>query len=511
ADVPPETITYVEAHGTATELGDPVELTALTDAHRAHTDKKGYCAIGSLKSNVGHMNSAAGIGGLLKTIQALRHGQLPPSLHFESPSPMIDFASSPFYVNTRLRPWKVEGAPRRAGVSSFGVGGTNAHVILEEAPQTEPSGPSRPVQLLVLSARTGSALEAATGNLVAHLEAHPEQPLADVAHTLLTGRQRFKHRRMVVCRTAEEARAALLRAPATPRESRRAPVAFLFPGQGAQHVNMGRELYETEKPFRQEVDACARFLEPLLGLDLRRVLDPEPGREDEAARELTQTRLAQPALFVLGYALARLWMSWGIRPESMLGHSVGEYVAACLSGVMSREDALRLIALRGKLVQRLPPGAMLAVTLPEEEATRLPGVSVAALNAPGMTVLSGPLEAIEAVERQLLARGVGCTRLHTSHAFHSPMMDPAVDELRSTLVGMKLSAPKLPFVSNVTGTWISAAEAKDPGYWARHLRQPVRFSEGVAELLSDPDRVLLEVGPGRTLGSLVGRHGEKAR
>jgi len=511
ADVPPETITYVEAHGTATELGDPVELTALTDAHRAHTDKKGYCAIGSLKSNVGHMNSAAGIGGLLKTIQALRHGQLPPSLHFETPSPMIDFASSPFYVNTRLRPWEVEGAPRRAGVSSFGVGGTNAHVILEEAPQTEPSGASRPVQLLVLSARTGSALEAATRNLVAHLEARPEQPLADVAHTLLTGRQRFKHRRMVVCRTAEEAREALLRAPATWRESRRAPVAFLFPGQGAQHVNMGRELYETETLFRREVDACTRFLEPLLGLDLRRVLYPEPGHEDEAARELTQTRLAQPALFVLGYALARLWMSWGLRPESMLGHSVGEYVAACLSGVMSRDDALRLIALRGKLVQRLPPGAMLAVTLPEEEATRLPGVCVAALNAPGMTVLSGPLEAIEAVERQLLARGVGCTRLHTSHAFHSPMMDPAVDELRGTLVGMKLSAPEIPFISNVTGTWISAAEAKDPGYWARHLRQPVRFSEGVAELLSDPDRVLLEVGPGRTLGSLVGRHGEKAR
>ena len=512
ADVSPESITSVEAHGTATELGDPVELAALTEAYRAHTDKRGYCALGSVKSNLGHMNSAAGIGGLLKTIQALRHRQLPPSLHFEAPSPMVDLAGSPFFVNTRLRPWMVEGGgPRRAAVSSFGVGGTNAHVILEEAPAREPSGPSRPWQVVLLSARTAPALQTMTERLVAHLEAHPEQPLADVAYTLSTGRQRFKHRRMVVCRTAEEARKALPEAPALWRETRRAPVAFLFPGQGAQHVNMGRELYASEPVFREEVDACARVLEPLLGEDLRRTLYPAPGGEERAREALTQTRLAQPALFVVGHALARLWMAWGVRPEAMLGHSVGEYVAACLAGVMSRDEALRLVALRGRLVQRLPPGAMLAVPLPEDEAARLPGVAVAALNAPGMTVLSGPLDAVEAVERTLRERGVACTRLHTSHAFHSPMMDPAVEELRATLAGMTLSAPTLPFLSNVTGTWISEAEARDPLYWARHLRQPVRFSDGVGELLSDPDRVLLEVGPGRTLGALVARHAEGGR
>jgi acyl transferase domain-containing protein/acyl carrier protein len=510
ADVHPESIGYVEAHGTATEMGDPVEIAALTEAWRTYTDKKGFCALGSVKSNVGHMNSAAGVGSLLKTVMALKHRQLPPSLHFESPNPMIDLAGSPFQVNTRLRPWESPGQPRRASVSSFAVGGTNAHVILEEAPPAPPSGPSRPRQLLVLSTRSESALRTASENLVRHLQAHPEQPLADVAHTLLMGRQLFNHRRMVVCRTAEEACAALPHAPSIHREPHRAPVVFLFPGQGAQHVNMARELYEQEPAFRQEVDACARVLEPELGVDLRRVLYPEPGGETEATRALTETRLAQPALFVVEYALARLWMSWGVQPEAMLGHSVGEYVAACLAGVMTRDDALRLVALRGRLVQRLPPGAMLAVPLPEEEAARFDSVSVAALNAPGMTVLSGTTETIKAIERTLSARGVACTRLHTSHAFHSAMMDPAVEQLRAAVARVPLAPPRLPYLSNVTGTWISAAEAQDPGYWARHLRAPVRFSQAVSELLTDADRLLLEVGPGRTLLSLVSRQGPTA-
>ncbi|WP_437627963.1 SDR family oxidoreductase [Sorangium sp. So ce1151] len=512
ADVDPATITYVECHGTATELGDPVEIAALTDAYRASTDKKGYCAIGSLKSNVGHMNSAAGIGGLIKAILALEHRQIPPSLHYEAPNPMIDFEGSPFFVNTRLRPWQTAGHPRRAGVSSFGVGGTNAHVILEEAPPAPPPSPSRPAHLLVVSARSEAALNVATERLAQHLEEHPEVSIADAAYTLLVGRQRMRHRRIAVCRDVAEARAALLAAPAVKREQPRAQVVFLFPGQGAQHVNMAREIYEHEAVFREEVDACTELLAPLLGLDLRRVLYPAADRAPEAAEQLRETRLAQPALFVVEYALAQLWMSWGVKPGAMIGHSVGEYVAACLAGVMSREDALRLVAARGALVQRLPPGAMLAVLLPGEEAAALfPSLSIAALNAPGAAVLSGPAALIDRAARELAARKVEHTRLQTSHAFHSAMMDPAVDELRALVARTRLSAPTIPYLSNLTGTWVTPAEATDPAAWARHLRQPVRFSEGIAELLADPDRLLLEVGPARKLSALMGQYGPRAR
>jgi len=511
ADVDPATIGYVECHGTATELGDPVEIAALTDAYRAYTDRKGYCAIGSVKSNVGHMNSAAGVGGLIKAILALKHKQLPPSLHYEAPNPNIDFANSPFYVNARLRPWEKNGEPRRAAVSSFGVGGTNAHVVLEEAPPSPPPGASRPLQLFVVSARSETALRETTNRLVAHLEAHPEQPLADVAYTLLAGRQLFKHRRMAVGHSSQEVRAALLSAPALYREPRRARVAFLFPGQGAQHVNMGRELYESEPLFRQEVDACVQLLRPQIGLDLREVLYPAPDREAEAAEQLMQTRLAQPALFIIEYALARLWMSWGIQPEAMSGHSVGEYVAASLAGVFSRDDALRLVATRGAMVQRLERGAMLAAALSEAEAARVPGVTIAALNAPGSVVLSGSTDAVDAAERELRARGVWSSRLHASHAFHSRMMEPVLDEFRAAVARTQRSAPRIPYISNLTGTWISQAEAMDPGYYARHLRHAVRFSDSVSELLAEPDRLLLEVGPGRGLTTLVGAHGPMAK
>ncbi|HEV2855695.1 MAG TPA: SDR family NAD(P)-dependent oxidoreductase [Thermoanaerobaculia bacterium] len=518
AGVEPETVRYVECHGTGTSLGDPIEVTALTKVFREGTERKGFCALGSVKSNLGHLDAAAGVAGFLKTVLALEHREIPPSLNFERPNPAIDFDSSPFYVNTALAPWEADGGPRRAGVSSFGVGGTNAHVILEEAPPAEAPSPSRPWQLLTLSARSPEALEEATHNLAAWLRDADPAALPDAAYTLKVGRSVFRHRRVVVCKDRDAAVAALesrdpvwMFSAADLEDPRERPVVFLFPGQGAQHVNMGRGLYEREEVFRAEIDHCAERLRPLLNLDLRRVLYPVAGEEEEAARELGRTGLTQPALFVVEYALARLWMSWGVRPQALMGHSIGEYVAACLAGVMSLEDALRLVAARGRLMESLPAGVMLGVPLAEEElAPLLPeGVSIAAINEPARSVASGPEEGIAALERALDEKGVSHRRLHTSHAFHSAMMDPVLDRFTAEVSRVALRNPEIPFISNVTGTWITPEQATDPDYWARHLRQPVRFADGTAELLRDPRRVLLEVGPGRTLATLAGRHPER--
>jgi amino acid adenylation domain-containing protein len=515
AGIDPETISCVEGHGTATALGDPIEVAALTRAFRdGGVTRKGFCALGSVKSNVGHLDTAAGVTGLIKTALALEHGLIPPSLHFERPNPNLDLENSPFYVNTALAEWRTDGAPRRAGVSSFGIGGTNAHAVLEQAPPAAPSGPSRPWQLLLLSARTPAALDAATARLADHLESHPDLALADVAYTLQVGRRTFEHRRAVVCHDREDALVAL-RSPERwmtgAGEAGRRPVAFLFPGQGAQHAGMGRDLYASEPIFRETIDSCADLLAPHLGLDLRSLLFP-PGEEaDAAGRTLTETRFAQPALFVVEYALARLWMAWGIRPAAMLGHSLGEYVAACLAGVFSLPDALHLIAARGRLMQQLPPGAMLAVSLPAPELQRLlvehaPDLSLAVVNAPALGTVSGPFPAIDAFATRLAERGVEHRRLHTSHAFHSAMMEPALRPFAELAGGLELQAPRLRYLSNLTGTWARATEATDPGSWARHLREPVHFSEGLAALLAEPGLVLLEAGPGHSLATLVRQH-----
>ncbi|HYN84433.1 MAG TPA: type I polyketide synthase [Pyrinomonadaceae bacterium] len=516
AGVAPDTITYVECHGTATSLGDPVEVAALTQAFRAETQARNFCAVGSLKSNVGHLDTAAGVGGLIKTALALEHRLIPPSLHFESPNPQIDFENSPFYVNDKLSDWNSEG-PRRAGVSSFGIGGTNAHVVLEEAPAQESSPSPRSAHLFVLSARTEAALERATANLAAHLKERPELDAADVAYTLQVGRRAHGRRRALVCRDAADAVAALeARDPKRMLEGVRAGgkkvVVFMFPGQGAQHAAMGAGLYREEEIFREEIDRCAEILRPSLGLDLRTLLFPEGGREEEAARELRQTRVAQPALFAVEYALARLWMEWGVRPDAMIGHSVGEYTAACLAGVLSPEDALALLAERGRLVQEQPGGAMLAVPLAEDDVTAFldERLSVAAVNAPSLTVVSGSEEAVAELERRLDARGTTGHRLHTSHAFHSAMMEPVLEPFAARVRRVTLRPPQIPYVSNVTGTWVQASDVTEADYWAAHLRRPVRFSEGVRELLKEPSLVLLEVGPGRTLGGLVERHPEKS-
>jgi acyl transferase domain-containing protein/acyl carrier protein len=513
AGVDPETITCIEAHGTGTELGDPIEINALTQAFRAGTKKNGYCAIGSVKTNIGHLDAAAGVASLVKTVLALKHKMLPPSLHFEQANPKIDFENSPFRVNNQLTPWHARQTPRRAGVSSFGIGGTNAHVILEEAPRVKPSGESRSVQLLLLSARTPSALDAATANLVQHLKHHPSQNLADVAYTLQAGRKPFKERRMLVCHNPDDAIQALeildqKRVLTNSQEGAERHVVFMFPGQGAQYVNMGLELYRSEQTYREQVDLCAELLKPHLGLDLREVLYPRQEQVAEAELRLMQTNITQPAVFVVAYATAKLWMEWGVQPEAMIGHSIGEYVAACLAGVFTLEDALRLVAARGKLVQQMPAGAMLAVSLsPQRILDYLhEELSLAASNGPNLCVVSGPLTALGELEQRLALEGVKCQRLLTSHAFHSGMMDPVLSAFTEEVKKVQLRSPQIRYLSNVTGRWITSEEATEPLYWARHLRQTVRFAEGVAELRKESRRILLEVGPGRTLSTLAKQH-----
>jgi phthiocerol/phenolphthiocerol synthesis type-I polyketide synthase E len=522
AGIEPDSISYVETHGTATALGDPAEIAALTQAFNSKTQRKSFCAIGSVKSNIGHLDAAGGVAGLIKTVLALKHKEIPPSLHFEKPNPNIDFENSPFYVNTKLSEWKVNGFPRRAGVSSFGIGGTNVHAVLEEAPTVESSGESRPWQLLLLSARTRTALDKMAANLIEYLSQRPHSKLADVAYTLQVGRKGFSHRKMIVCQNIDDA-VSTLKAGNTGRiftvyqEKRNPPVVFMFPGQGAQYVNMGLELYRTESIFREEVNRCSEILQSHLGLDLRDILYPDPDKENVEAdgERLTQTFLTQPALFTIEYALAKLWMSWGVHPEALVGHSIGEYVVACLAGVFCLEDALFLVATRGRLMQGLPGGSMLAVSLSGEEVQPFlnPGLSLSNINSPSLCVVSGETGAIEDLREELSNKTIDCRPLHTSHAFHSKAMDAILDPFAEHVMQVKRHPPQIPFVSNLTGTWITSEEAVSPSYWAKHLRHTVRFSDCVQELIKESARVFLEVGPGQTLSTFVRQHsgGSKGR
>lgn len=516
AGFPPETIRYIETHGTGTSLGDPVEITALTKVFRNSVQRNGFCAIGSVKSNIGHLDAAAGIAGFIKTVLALDHKELPPSINYTSPNPAIDFPETPFYVNSSLTEWESPDVARRAAVSSFGVGGTNAHVVLEEAPSGEPGGSSRPWQLLLLSARTASALDASTANLLSFLRENKETALPDVGYTLQIGRTVFRHRRLLVCSNPADAIDALggsensrVLTSVDTEDPRARPVVFMFPGQGSQYLQMGRELYENEITFRRQFDDCAKLLKTRAGFDLRTMLYSENPTEPNTAR-IDQTSMAQPALFAFEYSLAQLWIEWGVNPAAMIGHSVGEYVAACLAGVMSVDDALSLVAIRGRLMQEQPAGGMLAVSLAEEEmAILLPqDISIAAVNEPSSSVVSGPLDVIAEFEEELAGQGVGFRRLHTSHAFHSRMMEPVLRVFTREVQRVRLQPPRIPFISNLTGDWITAEEATSPNYWARHVRETVRFSRGMKELFNDPDRVFLEVGPGRVLSTLANRHHE---
>jgi len=528
-----ESIGYIEAHGTATELGDPAEIEALKQAF--NTDKKGFCRIGSVKSNIGHTDVAAGIAGFIKTVLALKHRQIPPSLHFETPNPKIDFKNSPFSVNTRLTPWENNGYPLRAGVSSFGVGGTNAHVILEEAPR----GPGEVTvelrsgkedveyRLIPLSAKTEAALERNTRGLIAYLEANPGTDLADVSYTLALGRKAFNHRKIVVASGTGEA----LRYLSDPHggkvheftlKKNNPPVVFMFSGQGSQYAGMGLELYQKEDLFRREMDRCFDILTAIPGHDLREILYPglyppsaasasPPGDTEPIYRQ----DVVQPLMFVLEYALARLLMHRGIQPYAMIGYSIGEYVAACLSGVFSLEDALRIVALRGKAMQEIPGGKMISVPLPEEELLPLiednENISVAVVNGPSC-IVSGPGEEIDAFEKQLKKeKRCLCMPLSISHAGHSKMMDPMLEKFREGLKQVTFKVPEIPYISTLTGHWIRKEEAVDPVYWTRHLRETVRFAGGLTELLKEEHALFVELGPGRVLSTVALQHPGKKK
>ena len=513
AETDAESISYIETHGTATRLGDPIEIAALTKAFRSSTSKKNFCAIGSVKTNIGHLDAGAGAAGLIKTALALKHKRLPPSLHYKKPNPQIDFASSPFYVNTKLTVWPASKGARRAGVSSFGLGGTNAHLILEETADSdeEPSSSTRPAQLLTLSARSATALEKTAENLAQHLKSAPSLSLADAAYTLQVGRRAFSHRRAIVCGHAKDALHALEmreKQSTTPAGSTSPDLIFMFPGGGAQYPDMGRELYEHEPVFHDAIDQCLSFLKSQLKLDLRAILFPATTDLFAAAREMERPSVGLPILFAVEYGIAKLWTTWGLRPSALIGHSMGEYTAACLAGSLNLQDALRLVTKRGQLFETLPPGAMISVPLPDNEIRTLVGadLSVAALNSPASCVVAGPVDAIASFEQTLSTRGIESVRLKIAVAAHSIMLDPILDEFAAFVKEIPLAAPAIPFISNVTGTWISPAEINDPLYLVRHLRNCVRFSEGMVELLKKENQIFVETGPGRTLSTLAFQH-----
>ena len=507
AGINARSISYVEAHGTATPLGDPIEVTALTKAFRLSTDDSGFCAIGTAKANVGHLDAAAGVAGVIKTAISLSKATLPPLAQFNAPNPNIDFANSPFYINREAGPWRSDG-PRRAGVSAFGVGGVNAHIVMEEAPVPPAPTPSlRSAQLLCLSARSEAALRATIENLARFLRSHPEVRLGDIAYTLAVGRKAFDQRAVFVCSDAADAAAKLLSANVPTKKmatAKRLEVAFLFPGQGSQFAGMGSALYATEPLFRRQVDECAEILRPQLGCDIRDVLYPADVASPEAAERIQQTQFAQTGLFVTEFAMAKLWQEWGIEPVAMAGHSIGEYVAAVLAGVMSREDALRLVNLRGRMMQAMPRGGMVGVRLGEAELQPYLSaqISLAALNAPKLSVLAGPLDAIERLEQRLTLDSAPFRRLRTSHAFHSSMMDPMLAAFEAEVAKVSLHRPSRPYVSSFTGTWIQPEQATSARFWSEQVRNTVRFADALQTLMVAP-QILLEVRPGSTLTTLA--------
>jgi amino acid adenylation domain-containing protein len=517
AEVAPESVGYIEAHGTGTPMGDPVEIEALKQAF--DTEKKGFCKIGSVKTNVGHLDSAAGVAAFIKTVLALKNRALPKSLHFETPNPQINFSDSPFDVNTGFTEWKSNnGYPLRAGVSAFGIGGTNAHVILEEAPpliDDDTAAQNRQHHLILLSAKTEDALEKMTRNLEAHLRAHPEQNLADVAYTLQVGRKAFKHRRMTISPGINET-VEQLGAPGSGKihsyeaPQKKPPVLFMFSGQGNQYVNMGLDLYRQEHFFREEMDRCFDIVKTREGWDPKEILYPAAGKEEEARRKLYRQAAAQPVIFIFEYCLARLLIRWGIEPTAMIGYSIGEYVAACLAGVFNLEDVLPLAVYRGRLMDRLPTGAMMSVPMTETELAPLLGenIEIAVVNGPSC-IVAGTHEAVESFEKEMRKKRCICMRLDISHAGHSRMMAPMLEELEARVQIVPMNKPEIPYISNVSGTWVTEEQATDPAYWAGQVRAAVRFYDGLTELLKVENGIFMELGPGRNLLATLMQHNQR--
>ncbi len=512
ANVLAETISYVEAHGTGTPVGDPIEVEALTRAFRATTNKKQFCYLGSIKGNIGHPTNAAGVAGFIKASLALHHETIPATLHYERPNPKIDFENSPFKVVNETTPWPRSETVRRASVSSFGFGGTNVHAVLEEAPLLEPSGPSRPMQLLPFSAKTEAALARIRQNYADFLTKKPAINLADMAYTLQVGRKYHPFRDFIVCNNREEAIQQLAK---TEEEyaieqltTLNSGVVFMFPGQGSQYVNMGRALYNDEPEFRHWVDACCDILKGHLDRDLRELLFPDSQDEVTATIALKDTYYTQPALFTIEYALAKFWMSLGIQPVSLIGHSVGEFVCACLAGVFSLEDAISLVALRGRLIRELPRGSMMSVRCAAENLVgRLPAdVQLAASNGPKLCVVAGPIDSVAALSQILESESIVTTQLHTSHAFHSAMMAPAVAPFIEAIRKVRCGKPTIPFMSTCNADWVTENTTLDAEYWGQHMRKPVLFSASIAKMLHDSEQIFLEVGPRDVLSTLARQH-----
>jgi acyl transferase domain-containing protein len=517
ADVEPDTVTLIEAHGTATPVGDPIEVEALSRVYeRSERAGPESCVLGSVKSNIGHAIHAAGVAGLIKVALAAKHGLIPGTLHFSSPNPELKLENTRFKVTAETTPWRrVDGAPRRGGVSSFGVGGTNCHVIVEEPPRMPDSDESTTAPIVLLSARDEDGLSSLADAVAETLASQPGTKLGDVAYSLAVGRK-FHEKRLAVVASDRAQMVNALRARRGPgvilgKASRQPPrIAFAFPGQGSQRLGMGASLYASSAAFRKAIDECFAVADSELERDLRELT--VDATSDPAKQHLIeQTRFTQPALFAISYALARHVESLGVRPDVMIGHSVGEFVAATVAGVMSMDQGMRLIIERGRLMQSMPPGGMLAVALAEaetEEICRTYGLSVSAINAPDLTVLSGEIRDVERAEESLTQRDVRCRRLKTSHAFHSPMMDPAVKEFGQFVSGMKLSSPDVRIVSTATGALLTDSEARSPSYWQSHLRAPVRFADGLGTLLASGPCAVLELGPGSTLTGLALRQTE---
>lgn len=544
ANVKPEQVSYVEAHGSGTSLGDPIEIGALTGVLYENRLSDNPLVVGSVKTNIGHLAGAAGIAGLIKTVLALQHKEIPAHLNLQELNPHISQQDHQVFIPRATMPWDAPHGPRIAGVSSFGWSGTNAHVVLEEAALDQGSSDAaEPWQLFVVSARTASALEAQTQQLTTYIKGHPSTNLADIAYSYQTSRSPLTYRRAIVGRDAADIVRTLengdhLRIFNGAYQARPS-VTFMFPGLGDHYAHMGQQLYQSEPVFRQAIDECAEILQPLLqrdirdllypdreqlqanghhtneyvtftgsGTDLRLMLKRDAGHELATGNELYQTQFAHPTLFAVEYALAQLWLSLGVRPQAMIGYSLGEYVAVCLAGVLDLQDVLQLVALRARLIQALPSGSMMAVALPEEQVLPLLGseLSLAAVNGPRMCVVGGPAAAVQSLERSLLELGIACQRLQTSHAFHTAMMRPLVEPLIELVSTFDLRAPQIPFISNVTGTWITVEQVLDPGYWARHMCETIRLADGLDELWHSSSNILLEVGPGQFISSLALQH-----
>lgn len=508
AEISPIDISYIEAHGTATPLGDPIEIEGLNIAF-AEQEKKQFCAIGSVKSNFGHLTGASGVAGLIKTVLSLYYKQLPPSLNYTAPNPHIDFANSPFFVNDKLRDWDLDHK-RIAGVSSFGVGGTNVHVILEEAeakvkPMEEMN---RPFQLICWSAKAKNSIDG-YGNKLAQYISKQDVNLADLAYSLHTSRADFDHRRFMVSSSTDDlakdiANEALLSTNTKVVKEYPEELVFMFPGQGAQFANMGKDLYVNEPVFRQAMDECAAILTELMHENILDIIYTNEATE-VAEEKLKNTKYSQPALFSIGYALGKLWMSWGIFPTAFIGHSIGEFVAAYFSGVFSLSDALKLIATRGQMMSDLPEGSMLSIRSDIETVRSYLSdeIALAAVNSPNLSVVAGTVTAIARLSETLNERGILNRLLPTSHAFHSHMMDPVVEPFNSLVKTLTLNEPLIPIISTVTTELLTKEEAMDPAYWAKHLRSTVHFGAAVQKLLDQDFNLFIEIGPGNSATTLT--------